>query len=157
MESWCLASQFVLQSSTVELKLCNNAMIDIQENTATASRNQYRSSARMAAAGSQRLPESALHFPAVFPLQHMGSSKTQSRSHTQYGQEPTLSSINTTKALLSSSCLTKITVTLNNAQTAPKTRSHIKLDADQFRQGYYTVLVRWLMKGRTSETPEAVT
>ena len=106
------------------------------------SRNQYRSSVRMAAAGSQRLPESALHFPAVFPLQHMGSSKTQSRSHTQYGQEPTLSSINTTKALLSSSCLTKITVTLNNAQTAPKTRSHIKLDADQFRQGYYTVLVR---------------
>ena len=95
------------------------------------SRNQYRSSVRMAAAGSQRLPESALHFPAVFPLQHMGSSKTQSRSHTQYGQEPTLSSINTTKALLSSSCLTKITVTLNNAQTAPKTRSHIKLDTDQ--------------------------
>ena len=157
MESWCLASQFVLQSSTVELKLCNNAMINIQENTATASRNQYRSSARMAAAGSQRLPESALHSPAVFPLQHMGVIKnTISITYTVRSRANAIK-YQHYKALLSNSCLTKITVTLNNAQTAPKTRSHIKLDADQFRQGYYTVLVRWLMKGRTSETPDAVT
>jgi hypothetical protein len=37
----------------------------------------------------------------------MGSSKTQSRSHTQYGQEPTLSSINTTKRYLATHVLLK--------------------------------------------------
>lgn len=72
-------------------------MVNVQEYTAIASRNQYHSSARMAAAGSQRPPESALHFPAVFPLQHMGSSETQSQSHTQHGHEPRLLSVNTAK------------------------------------------------------------
>jgi len=113
-------------------------MINIQENTATASRNQYRSSAQMAAAGSQRLPESALHSPAVFPLQHMGVIKnTISITYTVRSRANAIK-YQHYKALLSNSCLTKITVTLWTMRKLPLKQAVIS-NWTLIRQGYYTV------------------